>query len=152
MSDGEEKCEDCGRPGWEHDGGRPPRYGKAMTIDESVARALAATRGDAMTALRVAVERAKAAEREMDEFALAVGYGERPEGQGGVHRLSGPELAEKWRELHRDEMAATDRAGQHEKVLRSIYNGDCEETPQWCGACQQCLIHAALGDAEGGGA
>jgi hypothetical protein len=38
---------------------------------------------------------------ELEEIALATGYGERPEGQSGVHRASGELIASRFREAQR---------------------------------------------------
>lgn len=40
-------------------------------------------------------------EGELEAIALATGYGERPEGQGGVHRAAGEVIAAKFRERER---------------------------------------------------
>lgn len=47
--------------------------------------------------LAESVKKLKAASDEFDKFALAIGYAERPEGQSGVHRMSGPQLVEVWK-------------------------------------------------------
>lgn len=64
-----------------------------------------------------ACEQPITAAAELDELALALGLGERPEGQDGVHRASGKEIAERYKEMERRLEKAEDfKAYVHERL------------------------------------
>jgi len=53
-------------------------------------------RDDALVAAKSAERERDAARLELGELALEVGYGDRPEGQGGIHHPDGKTLAGAW--------------------------------------------------------
>jgi hypothetical protein len=83
------------------------RFGHPMDLTD--AELIAAMR-NALPGLLDRLEWAERAALEFDEFAISIGFGERPEGQGGVHRISGPELEQRWKAKEREIDALRDDA------------------------------------------
>lgn len=99
----------------------PHHQGGHSKVGAAIRSALSSSAGAALLAERDELR------RQIDEIALASGFGERPEGQGGVHRPE--DLAQAIRDLTREHEREIDRRGAYVDAWDEFFRA--QKTIDW---------------------